>query len=61
MAQGLTLLGVFLSVDEAVEKLDTASDTVLAKRRQENDKDYPEAKVRTSAAAVHSERGVKIG
>ena len=46
MAQGLTLLGVFLSVDEAVEKLDTASDTVLAKRRQENDNDYPEAKVR---------------
>lgn len=56
MAQGLTLLDVFpKGVDEAVEKLDAASDTVLAKRRQQNGTDYPEAKVRVKGEEWCSE------
>ena len=46
MAQGLTTLGVFHNVTEAVMKLDTASDTILTKMRQCNGVDYSEEKVR---------------
>ena len=56
MAQGLTILRVFpKGVDEAVEKLNDASDIVLAKRRQQKGTDYPEAKARVKGEEWCSE------
>ena len=55
MAQSLKILGVWPSVDVAVQKLDAASDRVLAKRRREQGDDYPERQVRVKGEEWCSE------
>jgi hypothetical protein len=46
VAQGLTILRVFESLEEAISKLDYASDLILVKRRSQHGSEYPEGKVR---------------